>query len=66
MINILCCGFIFFSTKIETHVGMAERLVGDLAIEEAPKIEIKATLEQKINSMCNVVLYHMIKETKTR
>ena len=45
---------------------MAERLVGDLAIEVALKIEMKATLEQKINSMCNVVLYHMIKETKTR
>ena len=31
-------------TKIEAHAGMAERLVRDLAIEEAPREEIKHTL----------------------
>ena len=32
-------------TKIEAHTGMAERLVRDLAIEEALQEEIKYTLE---------------------
>ena len=32
-------------TKIEAHAGMAERLVRDLAIEEALQEEIKDTLE---------------------
>ena len=31
-------------TKIEAHAGMAERLVRDLAIEEALQEEIKQTL----------------------
>ena len=30
--------------KIEVHVGISERLVGDFAIEEALQIEIKATI----------------------
>ena len=32
-------------SKIEAHAGMAERLVRDLAIEEALQEEIKDTLE---------------------
>ena len=38
-------------TKIEAYTGMAERLVRDLAIEEALQDEIKDTLEQK-NQSC--------------
>ena len=37
-------------TKIEAHAGMAERLVGYLAIEEALQEEIKQTLEHKNQS----------------
>ena len=37
-------------TKIEAHSGMAERLVRDLAIEEALQGEIKDTLERKNQS----------------
>ena len=37
-------------TKIEAHVGMAERLVRDLAIEEALQEEIKHTLEHSNQS----------------
>ena len=33
-------------TKIEAHVGMAERMVIDLAIEEVLQEEIKDTLER--------------------
>ena len=34
-------------SKVETNAGMAERLVRDLAIEEALQEEIKDTLEGK-------------------
>ena len=34
-------------TKIEAHAGMAERLVRDLAIEEALQEDINHTLEHK-------------------
>ena len=51
-------------TKIEVNLGMAERLVIDLAIEEALQIKIKATLAQKINCMRNGVLYQTRKEIK--
>ena len=37
-------------TKIEAHAGMAERLVRDLAIEEALQDEIKHTLEHNNQS----------------
>ena len=37
-------------TKIEAHAGMAERLVRDLAIEEALQEEIKDTLEHNNQS----------------
>ena len=37
-------------TKIEAHAGMAERLVRDLAIEEALQEEIKDTLENNNQS----------------
>ena len=37
-------------TKIEAHAGMAERLVGYLAIEEALQEEIKHTLEHNNQS----------------
>ena len=37
-------------TKIEATVGMAERLVRDLAIEEALQGEIKDTLERNNQS----------------
>ena len=37
-------------TKIEAHTGMAERLVRDLAIEEALQEEIKDTLEHNNQS----------------
>ena len=38
------------SQKIEKHAGMAEQLMRDVAIEEALKIKIKATLEHKNKS----------------
>ena len=37
-------------TKVEAHAGMAERLVRDLAIEEALQDEIKDTLEHNNRS----------------
>ena len=37
-------------TKIEAHTGMAERLVRDLAIEEALQEEIKHTLKHNNQS----------------
>ena len=37
-------------TKIEAHAGMAERLVRDLAVEEALQEEIKYTLERNNQS----------------
>ena len=37
-------------TKIEAHAGMAERLVRDLAIEQALWEEIKHTLEHRNHS----------------
>ena len=37
-------------TKIEANAGMAERLVRDLAIEEALQEEIKDTLERNNQS----------------
>ena len=37
-------------TKIEAHAGMAERLVRDLAIEEALQEELKDTLEHNNQS----------------
>ena len=37
-------------TKIEAYAGMAERLVRDLAIEEALQDEIRDTLEHNNNS----------------
>ena len=37
-------------TKIEAHAGMAERLMRDLAIEEALQKEIKDTLEHNNQS----------------
>ena len=37
-------------TKIEANTGMAERLMRDLAIEEALQEEIKDTLERKNQS----------------
>ena len=37
-------------TKIEANAGMAERLVRDLAIEEALREEIKDTLEHNNQS----------------
>ena len=37
-------------TKIEAHAGMVERLVRDLAIEEALQEEIKDTLEHNNQS----------------
>ena len=37
-------------SKIEAHAGMAERLVRDLAIEEAIQEEIKNILERKNQS----------------
>ena len=36
--------------QIESHTGMDERLVKDLAIEEALQIELKATLSHKNQS----------------
>ena len=44
MINIALKGFEKTFTQIEAHAVMAERLVRDLAIEEALQIEIKDTL----------------------
>ena len=40
-------------TKIEAYAGMAERLVRDLAIEEALQDKIKDTLEHKNQSHVN-------------
>ena len=40
-------------TKTESHAGMAERLVVDLAIEEALQAEIKETLEHNNMSYVN-------------
>ena len=53
-------------TKIEAHVGMAERLVIDLDIEEDLQGEIKHTLEQKISHMVTGVLYKTRTKTTTR
>ena len=51
MLNLPWQGFeIFFFTKIEANEGMAERLVRDLAIEEALQEEIKDTLERNNQS----------------
>ena len=41
---------IYIFTKIESHTGMAEKLVQDLAIEEALQTKIKETLEHNNQS----------------
>ena len=51
MLNLPWQGFeIINFTKIETNAGMAERLVIDLAIEEALQEEVKHTLEHNNQS----------------
>ena len=42
-------------TKIEAHVGMAERLLGDLAIEEAPQAKIKRNTRTQKLVICRLV-----------
>ena len=54
-------------TKIEANAGMAERLVRDLAIEEALQEEIKHTLEhnnQSYGELCSQKIQG--KKTTTR
>ena len=59
-------------TKIEAHAGMAERLVRDLAIEEALQEKIKDTLEhnnQSYGEWCAQIdkeKKHLFFLTKTR
>ena len=50
MLNLPCQGFGIFFTKIEAYVGMTERLVIYLAIEEALQDEIKDTIEHNNKS----------------
>ena len=47
MISLPCQSFRKTFTKIEVHLVMSERLTRDLEIEEALKMEIKYTLEQR-------------------
>ena len=53
-------------SKIEAHAGMAERLVSDLAIEEALQEEIKDTLESNNQSYSEWCAQTDNKKTTTR
>ena len=54
ILNLLWQGFKKIFTKIEAYAGMAERMVRDLAIEEALQDEIKYTLERNNQSYFNL------------